>query len=334
MRRSRSLGGFFTLARYGGDNAGATAAAAGSAVSAHGARSNIAPIADDRPERNTMRRQSRLILAVVLVAVLALPVAVRPAAVGALSCGPCPAATTDALNLRAEPSLSAEILLVMPAGAELEWDPTRDAIDGYVAVGYEGVDGWAHRDYLLLFPVFATTTAPLNLRADPSLDADVLLVMPEGAQAMVLWGPQNGYFSVRYDDRVTGWAHGDYLVLNEHGGDGGTFPTGTFVAVATDQLNLRWAPSLNAGVIDVLPFGAEGTVLEPPSAADGYVWQRVDFGTAYGAGIEALWEGTGGTILAGPVYADGWTWYQLGIPGYGPGGNTPGWVAGEFLGTA
>jgi uncharacterized protein YraI len=322
-----------------------------------------------------MRHQSRLILAVALVALLALPAAVRPANVGALSCGPCPAATTDALNLRAEPSLSAEILLVMPAGAALEWDPTQDEIAGYVAVSYEGVNGWAHRDYLLLFPVFATTTANLNLRDGSSLDADVLLVMPEGATVMVLWGPQNGFFSVRYDDRVTGWAFGDYLDLNEQGDVGGTFPTGTSVAVDTDWLNLREAPSLNGDVIDVLPFGAEGTVLEPPSAADGYVWQRVDFGATYGAGwvatsflvgadarvgfaigqavivvdgplnyrtdpglggdiVDILPEGTEGAILDGPVYADGWTWYQLGLPGYGPDGDTPGWVAGEFLGAA
>jgi uncharacterized protein YraI len=322
-----------------------------------------------------MRRQSRLILAVALVALLTLPPAVRPANVGALSCGPCPVATTDALNLRAEPSLSAEILLVMPAGAALEWDPTQDDIDGYVAVSYEGVDGWAHRVYLLLFPVFATTTANLNVRDDPSLEADVLLVMPEGATVMVLWGPQNGYFSVRYDDRVTGWAFGDYLDLTEQGEDGGTFPTGTSVAVDIDRLNLREAPSLNGDVINVLPFGAEGTVLEPPAAADGYVWQRVDFGSAYGADwvatvyltgagasagftigdevvvvdgplnyrtdptldgevIEVLVQGTDGAILAGLVYADGWTWYQLGQPGYGPDGDTPDWVAGEFLGAA
>jgi uncharacterized protein YraI len=322
-----------------------------------------------------MRRQFRLILAAALVALLALPVAVRPANVGALSCGPCPAATTDALNLRAEPSLSAEILLVMPASAALEWDPTQDDIDGFVAVSYEGVDGWAHRDYLLLFPVFATTTANLNLRDDSSLDADVLLVIPEGATVMVLWGPQNGFFSARYDDRVTGWTHGDYLDFNEQGEDGGTFPTGTLVAVDTDRLNLREAPSLDGDVTEVLPFGAAGTVLEPPSAADGYVWQRVDFGSSYGAGwvatvyltgagasssfangdevvvvdgplnyrtdptvdadvIEVLAEGTGGSILDGPVYADGWTWYQLGLPGYGPDGETPGWVAGEFLGAA
>jgi hypothetical protein len=256
----------------------------------------------------------------------------------------------------------------------LEWDPIEDAIDGYVSVSCGGVDGWAHGDYLLLFPVFATTTESLNLRGDSNLSADVLLVMPEGAQVMVLWGPQNGYFSVRYDDRVTGWAHGDYLNLNEDGENGGTFTTGSSVMVNTDWLNLREAASLSGDVIGVLPYGAEGTVLEPPSAADGYIWQRVDFGSSYGAGwvatvflagagadggfaignevivvdgplnyrtdptlgagvILVLAEGNVGAILDGPVYADGWTWYQLGLPGYGPNGDTPGWVAGEFLAT-
>jgi hypothetical protein len=257
----------------------------------------------------------------------------------------------------------------------LAWDPTQADIDGYVAVGYDGVDGWAHRDYLLLFPVFATTTARLNLRGDPSLNADVLLVMPVDAQVMVLSGPHNGFFSVRYDDRVTGWAHEDYLDLDEQGADGGTFPAGAPVVVDTDRLNLRAAPTLNGDVIAVLPTGAGGTVLEPPAAADGYVWQRVDFGSAYGAGwvatsflagagassgfaigdqvtvidgplnyrvdpavdariLKVLAEGTEGAILDGPVYADGWTWYRLGLPGYGPDGDTPAWVAGEFLGEA
>jgi uncharacterized protein YgiM (DUF1202 family) len=321
-----------------------------------------------------LRRVGHAFVALTLL-VVALSAALRPSPVGALSCGPCPASTTDALNLRAEPSLLAEILLVMPAGAELAWDPTQDAINGYVSVTYDGVDGWAYRDYLLLFPVFATTTASLNLRSDPNLDAEVLLVMPEGAQVMMLSGPENGYFSVRFDDRVIGWAHGDYLVLGSQGENDGVFPTGMLIAVDTDWLNLREAPSLNGDVIDVLPFGVEGTVLEPPTSMDGYIWQRIDFGSAYGAGwvasgvltfvaasgdfaigdevvvvdgplnyrtdptpaagvIDVLAEGTDGAILDGPVYADGWTWYQLGLPGYGPDGETPGWVAGEFLGRA
>ena len=41
--------------------------------------------------------------------------------------------------------------------------------------------------------------------------------------------------------------------------------------------------------------------------------------------------GTEGAVLDGPVSADGYEWYQLGLPGYGPDGATPGWVAGDYL---
>jgi len=77
-------------------------------------------------------------------------------------------------------------------------------------------------------------------------------------------------------------------------GDTGGFGIGQRV-VTTDALNYRTAPGLGAGIITVLPAG------------------------------------TAGGVLDGPVAADGYTWYQLGLPGYGPDGATPGWVAGEFL---
>jgi uncharacterized protein YraI len=321
-----------------------------------------------------MRSTIKPLFALVLVAGLALPVAWRPADVAARSCGPCPGTTTAALNLRAGPSLSDEVLLVMPAGASVEWDNFQGEVNGYVAVTYDGVSGWAHRDYLQLYPGFATTTAGLNLRSDPSLDAGVILVMPAGSQVTTLGGPTNGYYSVDYNGTV-GWAHGAFLAFGESGPVEDGFPTGTTVVVNTDALNLRDAPGLSGGVLDVLPWGAQGAVLEPPVPADGYVWYRVDFDSSYGVGwvaggflasgssgggfgigdmvvvvdgplnyrtdpaigaevLEVLPEGTEGAILDGPVYADGWTWYQIGLPGYGPDGQTPGWAAGEFLGWA
>jgi uncharacterized protein YraI len=253
----------------------------------------------------------KLFFAVALIAALALPVALRPAPVAAVSCGPCP----------------------------------------------------------------ATTTADLNLRAGPGPDAAILLVMPAGAQVTTLSGPTDGFFSVQYEGGTIGWAHGAYLDLDEQGAIGDGFPTGTVVMVDTDGLNLRDAPGLDGDVLDVLPWGTEGTVLEPPMSGDGYRWHRADFGSAHGAGwvaggflgavsadggfalgdtvvvvdgplnyrpdpaigagvLEVLSEGTAGAILGGPIYADGWTWYQLGLPGYGPDGEAPGWVAGEFLGLA
>lgn len=321
-----------------------------------------------------MRQKSimtRLVAATALLLMLVGLVAVRPEPAAALSCGPCPATTTDALNLRAEPSLAAEVLLVIPAGASLEWDPLQGEVDGFVAVTYDGTSGWSHSDYLFLFPTGATTTTALNLRTGSSLDAEVLTVMPAGAQVMVLGGPENGFFAVRYEpEQLGGWAWADYLDLADRSSGGGEFPAGSLVAVDTDALNLRVQPGLGSEVLAVLPTGAEGTVLAPPTDADGYTWYQVDFGSQYGAGwvageflayvseggfaigdavvttdalnyrtepglgaevIEVLAAGTEGAILDGPVYADGYTWYQLGLPGYGPDGAAPGWVAGEFL---
>ena len=78
---------------------------------------------------------------------------------------------------------------------------------------------------------------------------------------------------------------------------GGGFAIGA-VVVTTAALNYRVGPGLGAEILAVLP------------------------------------PGTRGGILDGPVAVDGYGWYQLGIPGYGPDGATPGWVAGEYLALA
>jgi uncharacterized protein YgiM (DUF1202 family) len=54
--------------------------------------------------------------------------------------------TTDFLNLRAEPNLSADIRLVMSPGASVQL--TGDEVDGFVSVTYNGVDGWAYSTFL------------------------------------------------------------------------------------------------------------------------------------------------------------------------------------------
>jgi uncharacterized protein YgiM (DUF1202 family) len=198
----------------------------------------------------------------------------RPAS--ALSCGPCPATATDYLNLREGPSLDDDVLLVIPAWAELEWDPAETRQNGFVAVNYDGTDGWAYAAYLILFPMTATTTDWLNLRDDPSLSAEVITVMPMGADVQVLSGPDNGFFSVRYGEQA-GWAYGDYL---DFGGGGGDFDPGDVVVVATDALNLRAGPGLGEDVLTVLFQGKRLEILDEPETAAGYVWYEVDAGNA------------------------------------------------------
>jgi uncharacterized protein YraI len=54
--------------------------------------------------------------------------------------------TTTALNLRAEPSTSAKVLTVMPAGARVQMLHT--GVGSFANVNYNGMQGWAHLDYL------------------------------------------------------------------------------------------------------------------------------------------------------------------------------------------
>jgi uncharacterized protein YgiM (DUF1202 family) len=318
-----------------------------------------------------MFRRSRLVVAFLFALLLTVPYVFSPGSVGAVSCGPCPATVTEDLNLRAEPSTDADVLVVMPAGADVEWDPLEEESDGFVAVTYDGESGWAYRDYLLLFPAAATTTTDLNLREDDNYDAEVLLVIPSGADVTVLGDAANGFYSVRYDE-TAGYAAGEFLSFESSPPEGDGFPAGTAIVVATDGLNLRDEPGLGGEVLDVVPYGVEGEVIEPSTEADGYVWYHVELGSGYGTGwvaaeflsyveaggdfsagdevvvidgalnyradpsidaevIKVLPDGTEGAILDGPVYADGWTWYQLGLPGYGPDGEPAGWVAAEYL---
>lgn len=156
-----------------------------------------------------MQRRAVLALVIVLAALLAVTAA-GPTPAAALSCGPCPATTTADLNLRAGPSLSATILRVIPVGAEIAYAPGEEQ-GGFVPVVYDGTEGWSHRDYVEPIPINArTTTDWLNLRAAPSLDAEILAVMPPGTVVFIN-GAAEGFASVTYG-QLSGWAHTDYLV--------------------------------------------------------------------------------------------------------------------------
>lgn len=319
-----------------------------------------------------MRAKGSLTLAFVLAAILVVPGLGRPLPVAALSCGPCPATTTADLNLRAGPSLADAVRRVIPAGAELAWDPFQGAVNGFYAVSYDGTNGWAFGAYLLRFPAGATTTAALNLRAGPSLGAAIRDVMPAGARVLVLGRQENGFWPVNDEGRGSGYAAAAYLVLDaQTGGPEPPVPgTGSGTATVTVALNLRSGPGLGRAVLLVMPAGA--TVAVGDMAGDGFVavtyngiggWAFRDYlqfhadgGEGFaigdlvvvatdalnyrtwpglGAGVITTFSwGTQGAVTDGPVFADGYTWYEFSTAGYGPDGATPGWVAGDFLALA
>ena len=182
------------------------------------------------------------------------------------------ATVTTALNLRAGAGVSYAILAVMPAGATVT---VRGAAQGgFLPVRYGAVDGWASADYLSSggsAPAPAPTPSPgsggatlrtttdLNLRAGPSLDGAVLLVMPPGAAVIDLGGQQNGFRQVRYGS-TSGWASTTYLTSG-----GTTSDPGPQTRTATDDLNLRSGPGTGEAVLTVIPAGAAVAVTGPAS---------------------------------------------------------------------
>lgn len=122
------------------------------------------------------------------------------------------AVTTDALNLRAGASSGAQVLLVIPAGATVSLGT--ELTNGYRAVTYNGTSGFAFATFLRasggVEPGTAEATADLNLRAEPSTSARVLLVIPAGGVVVPTDQITNGFRRVSYNG-TTGWAFNQFL---------------------------------------------------------------------------------------------------------------------------
>ena len=122
--------------------------------------------------------------------------------------------TTATVNLRSGPSTSHSVLRVVAAGTWVEISNTVQ--NGFRYVVHQGLAGWIYDQYLSQSgetpydPNSATTTSALNLRAEPSLSAKILTVMPSGARVKLLDGYSNGFRKVSYNG-LTGWASTAYL---------------------------------------------------------------------------------------------------------------------------
>jgi uncharacterized protein YgiM (DUF1202 family) len=167
---------------------------------------------------------------------LLLALALDLRAVAAQTQTPCTNCTLYAiteLNLRQDPSLDAAVLRFVPKGAGVT-RTTGAEMNGYAPVIYDSVPGWVVALGLVATPeeveeasvpvTPAPTPAPpattentrvtlsaLLLRSGPSVDAEPILTMPDGATlTLTRVGAENGYVTVEYDG-VTGWAYADLL---------------------------------------------------------------------------------------------------------------------------
>lgn len=120
------------------------------------------------------------------------------------------ARTTSAVNLRSGPSTANSVLRVVAAGATVQISDT--VRSGFRYVTHNGLAGWIADQYLSRSSggETLTTTAALNLRAEPSLSARVLLVIPSGATVQAGTQGSGQFRQVTYRG-TTGWAATAYL---------------------------------------------------------------------------------------------------------------------------
>ena len=227
------------------------------------------------------------------------------------------ATTTANLNIRSAPSRDAESLAILPAGTMVGFTGLMDVSGEWVQVdAAEGPTGWVWADFLSNVPdsltvwsadettgnesdedddeeiaamppfgadvVTATTTANLNIRNMPSLDAESLAILPFGTVVGFtgLTNESGDWVQVDAADGPTGWVWAPFLSdvpgdltvwsADETAGDGESGddesadeeaaaepPFGADVVTATTvyNINIRNRPNRNAESLAILPAG-------------------------------------------------------------------------------
>jgi uncharacterized protein YgiM (DUF1202 family) len=151
----------------------------------------------------------------------------------------------------------------------------------------------------------------LNFRTEPGLNGDVAAILAPGLQATVVSGPTiaDNFTWYQLDaNGVTGWSAGEFLApagtilsFAFQASAAPLFPVGSPVVVADGELNVRAAAGLDGAIQDQLVTGTAATIVDGPTAADGYTWYQLDVNgiTGWSAGeyltqspADALLEGT------------------------------------------
>ena len=260
----------------------------------------------------------------------------------------------DVLALRAGPGVEYAALTAFTAGAELPVlagpVPGADGRLWYQVTG-DGLAGWSAAEWLASPTAggdtryIGGTDGGANLRADPTLAGDVLLVVPEGGAVIPLGesGHADGlaWALVRYGT-TTGWVAGAFLGGVSAGGGGEPVGTGAPTSapgtpgiavggnarvVGTDgyDLRLRDGIGLAAPIFATIPADTVVVVVNGPLADEtGAPWYGVGYDGLHGwvlgehllsvaappssrrqSDVGAMGAyGVGGAVAAGPVVSD------------------------------
>ncbi len=209
--------------------------------------------------------------------------------------------TEDMINLRDQPTLRGTIIGSVNFMNEVTVADGPMPANGYTwyKVQADGLAGWITERYIAheedIAPpvrlgvgdtVEAVEPEGIALRVNPSPDASQVVGLPIGTRGTIIDGPENarGYNWVKVQTALgTGWAAEQYFdAAAPSESDTPEFTEGDQVVVDTDSLNLREKPSLDAGVVQSLGTGVNGTVLRGPEIANRFAWYEIETADASG----------------------------------------------------
>jgi uncharacterized protein YgiM (DUF1202 family) len=258
-------------------------------------------------------------------------------------------ANGDSVNVRAEPSASAEIRGEVPEGSSV------DVLDGpywseegtgwyYVRSG--GVEGFMTAEFLTDDLAVGASTGSavaldyVNVRSGPST-ADPILSTIEADEWVTLYGDAANGFVAIYSGDYVGWVHASYLSQ-----DGSTSMDGSIATPGTpsapdseaateqvdpgtrytnDSVNLRSEASLESAVVTVLPADVElwitGNItngLAETESDYGYGWVAVQYLTSEAPAAPApapaeeapAAPAPSGSLISWPVSGGEWSFLQ------------------------
>lgn len=233
----------------------------------------------------------------------------------------------DDVRLRTNYSFDADVMAMIPEGTTVEaLDGPFEAGDGslWYQVSANGQTGFIVSDYLaassgLLSATSggAVTTDSVNLRRGPGLGESILLSLSTGESVILTGDLANGWLSVDYNG-TSGYIYGAFLAASDES-PASSASSGSGTRYADDALNLRSGPSLDNGVLSVLPFGA---MVELTGASNGdFVEVSTDVGHGWvaaqfllssppGSSPSSTSESTPDSLIAWPVNGGSWSVLQ------------------------
>jgi len=169
----------------------------------------------------------------------------------------------------------------------------------------EGDTGDVFTEIAVGAPV-VTTTGSVNIRTEPSIDAEVVEQVDEGLALTVTGGPEEGgdftWWQVTIDGTegaVEGWVAADFIELAnapeateepteepeepaaspeaspQASPVAGAFAEGDIVVTSSDNVRIRAEASIDGEPVDAFPTGTELEITGAPEDADDYTWYPV-----------------------------------------------------------